>query len=210
MPPSQSYKRRCVACQHFPDDQTLRLQKAAGEDDIIHLLSGLDRVDCERQEEEAEAYHNSDIHVLFENGINQIKIQPLELYSVMRCFIITCMLSPDFKAALIFFITCTMFSLLVGPSNMRVYLRDGSAQTYFTCCHTEIEVADQTFHLTQSQYTNTGPTSPSTDPITPGACQGSHLSASFQVTGMTRLRKNPAQAGFEPGIVRSRGGRFNH
>ena len=39
----------------------------------------------------------------------------------------------------------------------------------FTCCHTEIEVADQTFHLTQSQYTDTGPTSPSADPITPGA-----------------------------------------
>ena len=39
----------------------------------------------------------------------------------------------------------------------------------FTCCHTEIEVADQTFYLTQSQYTDTGPTSPSGDPITPGA-----------------------------------------
>ena len=39
----------------------------------------------------------------------------------------------------------------------------------FTCCHTEIEAADQTFHLTQSQYTDTGPTSPSADPITPGA-----------------------------------------
>ena len=44
----------------------------------------------------------------------------------------------------------------------------------FTCCHTETEVADQTFHLTQSQYTDTGSTSPSTDPITPGAWQGSH------------------------------------
>ena len=33
----------------------------------------------------------------------------------------------------------------------------------FTCCHTEIEVADQTFCLTQSQYTDTGPTSPSAD-----------------------------------------------
>ena len=43
----------------------------------------------------------------------------------------------------------------------------------FTCCHTEIEVADQTFHLTQSQYTDIGPASPSTDPITPGAWQGS-------------------------------------
>ena len=49
----------------------------------------------------------------------------------------------------------------------------------FTCCHTEIEAADQTFHLTQSQYTDTGPTSPSADPITPGAWQGIHWSANF-------------------------------
>ena len=56
-PPSQSYQRRCVACQHFPDDLTLRLQAGAGEDDIIHLPSGLDRVDCERQEEEEEVRH---------------------------------------------------------------------------------------------------------------------------------------------------------
>ena len=47
----------------------------------------------------------------------------------------------------------------------------------FTCCHTEIEVADPTFYLTQSQYTDTGPTSPSADPRTPGAWQGSHWSA---------------------------------
>ena len=47
------------------------------------------------------------------------------------------------------------------------------------CCHTEIEVGDPTSHLTQSQYTDTGPTSPSTDPIGPGAWQGSHWSASF-------------------------------
>ena len=49
----------------------------------------------------------------------------------------------------------------------------------FTCCHTEIEVADQTFYLTQSQYTDTGLTSPSADPITPGAWQGSHWSANL-------------------------------
>ena len=49
----------------------------------------------------------------------------------------------------------------------------------FTCCHTEIEVADQALYLTQSQYTDTGPTSPSADPITPGAWQGSHWSANF-------------------------------
>ena len=39
----------------------------------------------------------------------------------------------------------------------------------FTCCHTETEVADPTFYLTLSQYTDIGPTSPSADPITPGA-----------------------------------------
>ena len=65
----------------------------------------------------------------------------------------------------------------------------------FTCCHTETEVADQTFHLTQSQYTDTGPTSPSTDPITPGAWQGSHWCANVEVTGMTRPRKNPVVSG---------------
>ena len=57
----------------------------------------------------------------------------------------------------------------------------------FTCCHTEIEAADPAFYLTQSQYTDTGPTSPSADPITPGAWQGSHWRANFEVTGMTRL-----------------------
>ena len=35
------------------------------------------------------------------------------------------------------------------------------------CCHTETEVVDKTFYLNQSQYTDTRPTSPSTDPITP-------------------------------------------
>ena len=53
--------------------------------------------------------------------------------------------------------------LVVGWLQERIYSDN------FTCCHTEIEVADQTFHLTQSQFTDTGPTSPSTDPITPGA-----------------------------------------
>ena len=50
----------------------------------------------------------------------------------------------------------------------------------FTCCHTEIEVVDHTFHLTQSQYTDTGPTSPRSDPITPGAWQDSHWGAIFK------------------------------
>ena len=61
----------------------------------------------------------------------------------------------------------------------------------FTCCHTEIEAADQTFHLTQSQYTDTGPTSSSTDPITPGAWQGSQWSANFKSLVWLDPKKNP-------------------
>ena len=65
----------------------------------------------------------------------------------------------------------------------------------FTCYHTEIEVADRTFHLIQSQYTDTGTTSPSTDPITPSAWQSSGWSTNFLVSGMTRPRKNPTASG---------------
>ena len=65
----------------------------------------------------------------------------------------------------------------------------------FTCCHTEIEAADQTFYLTQSQFSDIGPTSPSADPIMPSAWQGSHWSANFQVTGMTQPPKNPGSSG---------------
>ena len=68
----------------------------------------------------------------------------------------------------------------------------------FMCCHTEIEVADQTFYLTQSQYTDTGPTIPSADPIMPGPWQDSHWSANFEVTGMTRPGKILSQAGSNP------------
>ena len=49
----------------------------------------------------------------------------------------------------------------------------------FTCCHTEIEVADQTFYLTQSQYADTRPSSAIADPIRPGVWQSSHWSVNF-------------------------------
>ena len=62
-----------------------------------------------------------------------------------------------------------------------------------TCCHNEIGAADQTFYLVQSQCTDTGPTSPSTDPITSTAWRGSHGSANVEVTGMTRPDKIPAR-----------------
>ena len=38
--------------------------------------------------------------------------------------------------------------------------------------NTEIEVADQTYYLTQPQYTGTGPTSPSADPYNTGRLAG--------------------------------------
>ena len=90
-----------------------------------------------------------------------------------------------------------------------MYLRDGSAQTILRAA-TLREVADQTFYLTQSQYTDTGPTSPSTDPITPGAWQGSAATGVPIFKSLVGLdpEKIPAQAGFEPGIFRSRGGRL--
>ena len=76
----------------------------------------------------------------------------------------------------------------------------------FTCCHTEVEAADPTFYLTLSKYTDTSLTSPSADPITPGIWQGSHWSANFEVTGMTRPGKIPSPAGFELLIYRPSAG----
>ena len=35
------------------------------------------------------------------------------------------------------------------------------------------------------------------DPITPGAWEGSHWSAKFEFTGMTRPRKNPGASGIQ-------------
>ena len=96
-----------------------------------------------------------------------------------------------------------------------------------TCCNTEIEVADPTFYLIQSQYTDTGSTSPSADP---GAWQGSYWNANFGLVDpvsvycdwmrwkvMTQSRKKKtqkniptAQAGIELRIFRSWGGHLNH
>ena len=97
---------------------------------------------------------------------------------------------------------CRCLRVAYGPSNMSVYLRDGMtlstsgkllslfegclrSQKHASvskgpicsdncmCCHTETEVADPTCYLIQSWYTDTGQTSSSTDPITPGTWQGS-------------------------------------
>ena len=75
-----------------------------------------------------------------------------------------------------------------------------------TCCHTEVQVADRTCYLTQSWCTDTGPTSPSTDPISqaPGSATTRVSVLKAEVTGMTQT----GTAGFDPRISRSRGGRL--
>ena len=58
--------------------------------------------------------------------------------------------------------------LLVGclTSQQHVSVSEGQISSDMcTCCHTEIEVADQTF--CRLQYIDTGPNSPSADPTTP-------------------------------------------
>ena len=82
----------------------------------------------------------------------------------------------------------------------------------FTCCHTEIEVAGQTFYLTRSQYTDTGPTSPGADPITPGSWQLNHESAQFLKHQCDSTRKkiprkresNPGSAAPESDVLTTR------
>ena len=68
------------------------------------------------------------------------------------------------------------------------------------CCHTETEAANQACCLIRSRHlTDTEPTSPSTDPLTPGAWKGSLKSSNCQVTGRTRPTKPPTgKAGFDP------------
>ena len=69
-----------------------------------------------------------------------------------------------------------------------------------TCCPTEIEVADPTCYLTRSHNTDTRPTSPSADHVSPGAT-GSYWSTSFEATGMRRPGKSSmAQAASNQGV----------
>ena len=69
----------------------------------------------------------------------------------------------------------------------------------FTCWHIGIEVADQTVYLTQSQYTDTGRTSPSADTITPGTRQGNHYGANVEVTGWLDPDKSRCKWDSNPG-----------
>ena len=79
------------------------------------------------------------------------------------------------------------------------------------CCHTEIEVAYQTFHPTQSQYTDTGPISHRADPLTPGVWQSNHWSANFKsIVRLDREKSrrkrdsNPASSALEADALTTR------
>ena len=88
-------------------------------------------------------------------------------------------------AGLFLFVGCLMCQQHASVSQGQI------CSDEFMCCHTEIEVADQTLYLIQSQYHDTRLTSPSADPVTPDTWQGSHWSANFEVTGMSQPRKIP-------------------
>ena len=87
---------------------------------------------------------------------------------------------PDFTLGQCVSVSVCLFVCCCLTSQQHASVSQGRICTdNFTCWHNEIEVADQTFYLTQSQYTHTGPTSLSADPIMPGTWQGSHWSADF-------------------------------
>ena len=79
-------------------------------------------------------------------------------------------LSDFHSVGLICLLVCLLICLLVGCLTSRQHATVAQGRICLgklTCCHTEIKVADERFYLTQSQYTDTEPTSPCVDPITP-------------------------------------------
>ena len=103
-----------------------------------------------------------------------------------------------------------LFSLLLNvPFHTLVYFRDGSAQTILRAATLRQKLQIKAFHLTQSQYTDTGPTSPRADPITPGAWQGSHWNANVYLSHWyDSTPKEPSASRVHIEISRSRGGRL--
>ena len=91
----------------------------------------------------------------------------------------------EVQRELLLFVGCSM------PQQHASVFQGRTCSDNFTYCHNEIEVADQTLCLTQSQYTDNGPTSLSADLIKPGAWQGSHWSANFEFTGLTQPGRIP-------------------
>ena len=93
------------------------------------------------------------------------------------------------------FDVCLLFLGCLPPQQHVLCISGRICSGNFT--RAEIEVADQTCYLTQSQHTDTGPAKTSTDPTTPGVWQD------LGVTGMTR-------PGLDPYTLCSWGERLNH
>ena len=86
--------------------------------------------------------------------------------------------------------------LVYCPCNMTNVSQEQSCLHHFYGLLYWLDVAHQTFYLIQSQYADTGPTSPSTDSVTSDTWQGSYWSIKFYLNGMTP----PAKVGLNPMI----------
>ena len=105
---------------------------------------------------------------------------------------------------------CYLSLVVRGPPRICVWFvgcltsqQDCSASRVLICSddctwyHTEIEAADHTFYPTHSQYTDTRPTSPSADPIMPGAwCHwNSTIKSVVWLDLKKKKKKDPRQSG---------------
>ena len=95
-----------------------------------------------------------------------------------------CWLFSNGKYIFLWFLIFISARILVSTMNSRLwtcpeYLMGLICFDNSTCCHTEMEAIDQACYLTQSQYADTGPTSPSADPAMPGPWKGNHWSTNF-------------------------------
>ena len=86
---------------------------------------------------------------------------------------------PESAAHTCYLRCCLLFVGCLTSQKHASVSQDRPAQTVLRAATLRWKLQAKTFHLTQSQYTDTGPTSPSADPITPGAWQGSHWDANF-------------------------------
>ena len=93
--------------------------------------------------------------------------------------------------------------LLNVPFHTLVHFRDGPAQTSLRAATLRQKLQIKAFHLTQSQYTDTGPTSPRADPTTGEPLECQCLSHWYDSTP-----KLPSASRVHTEISRSRGGRL--
>ena len=90
------------------------------------------------------------------------------------------------------------------PPLCHVFLTASMSRLSYRLYHT-MSRPSYRLYFTSLPYTDTGPTSPSADPVSTGARQGGHCSTSGQVTGMTH-----EESGLRTQTCRSRGGRLIH